>query len=130
MPCLDTHAVMRPQVNMTHDDTSVKHQQAGVLLYYGYRDLTCDGAQKAVAEWYESTCTELGLVGRVRVARDGVNATLGGDMDKLKEHMEGIRVGICCGWCVAGDMKMLYLCRSRLGSYKMASLMSRSSKSA
>ena len=30
-----------------------------------------------LACWYEKTCAALGLKGRVRVAWDGVNATLG-----------------------------------------------------
>ena len=33
--------------------------------------------REVLACWYEETCSALGLKGRVRVAWDGVNATLG-----------------------------------------------------
>jgi len=46
-----------------------------VLLYYKYTGL--DSAQRnALREWYQETCTALGLRGRVRVAFDGVNVTV------------------------------------------------------
>ncbi len=48
----------------------------GILLYYAYRPLPSDD-REALAVWYEETCRALGLVGRLRVAWDGVNATLG-----------------------------------------------------
>ncbi len=43
---------------------------SGVLLYYAY--LPLDKVQQpTIAAFYESTCSELGLLGRVRVALDG-----------------------------------------------------------
>lgn len=56
----------------------------GILLYYKYVDIK--NSAEAIKEWYKST---LGaeVVGRVRVAYDGVNATLGGPMWKLEGHI-------------------------------------------
>ncbi|PSC70407.1 rhodanese-like domain-containing 6 isoform X1 [Micractinium conductrix] len=60
----------------------------GVLLYYGYRDLrSCRGE---VAAWIEALSTQLGLVGRIRVALDGLNATLGGTLGALRTHAAAV----------------------------------------
>jgi predicted sulfurtransferase len=45
----------------------------GVLLYYKYAEVP-DAA--ALAAFYEAHCSDLALVGRVRVGPDGVNATV------------------------------------------------------
>ena len=42
-----------------------------VLLYYCYVDLS--NAQEQIEAWYRVECQSLGLVGRVRVADDGIN---------------------------------------------------------
>lgn len=60
-----------------------------VLLYYKYVPLA--GREPEVAAWYEALCGRLGQVGRVRVAADGVNATVGG------------RVGLGGGQPCGGD---------------------------
>lgn len=46
----------------------------GILLYYSYVDLS--EKQEAVSDWYSGLCSNLKLVGRVRVAKDGVNVTV------------------------------------------------------
>ena len=63
---------------------SRKEPEQGVLLYYQYVDLR--GIQDEVATFYRERCTALQLTGRVRVAQDGVNATLGGEMSALRQH--------------------------------------------
>lgn len=45
-----------------------------VLLYYKYVPLA--GREAAVADWYRALCGALRQAGRVRVAADGVNATV------------------------------------------------------
>jgi predicted sulfurtransferase len=57
-------------------------EQDGVLLYYKYCELA--DSTTALAAWLEKGCARLGLRGRVRVARDGVNATLRGSMPALQ----------------------------------------------
>ena len=63
-------------------------QQKGVLLYYLYHDL--EGKEEAVASWFQERCTQ--LVGRVRCASDGLNATLGGPLHLLEQHIVEIKV--------------------------------------
>ncbi|XP_020242439.1 rhodanese-like domain-containing protein 6 isoform X1 [Asparagus officinalis] len=60
----------------------------GVLLYYKYAPVP-DVA--ALVRFYESNCRSLGLLGRVRVAPDGVNVTVGGKMPALEKHIEALR---------------------------------------
>lgn len=50
-----------------------------VVLFYKYVALgDSDAAVEAVAEAQEQLCASLGLTGRIRVAREGINGTLGG----------------------------------------------------
>lgn len=64
----------------------------GIALYYHYVSL--DSTQRAVvAQFYRDTGTALGLRGRVRVARDGVNVTVGGPWSKLEAHVAAVKVG-------------------------------------
>jgi len=56
----------------------------GVLLYYAYRDLRA--CQAEVRDWMEALCTSLGLVGRVRVALDGLNVTVGRQWGQCADH--------------------------------------------
>ena len=70
-------------------DGGVAESQEGVLLYYKYTDVTSlAGGREGLRTWYEMSCLELGLVGRVRVAKDGVNATLGGSLQSLRRHCD------------------------------------------
>lgn len=91
----------------------------GILLYYAYRDLTEPGIREEACQWYTRECEQLvgtaspadpspaprpgcavltaalprsaqGLVGRVRVALDGLNATLGGSMAALRRHIAAV----------------------------------------
>jgi len=60
-----------------------------LLLYYCYIDLRA--AQSEVCDWMRSNCTSLGLVGRVRVARDGISATIGGTAAAIAEHIAAVQ---------------------------------------
>jgi UPF0176 protein len=58
------------------------------LLYYHYVHVA-DRAE--LARWLEGNARELGLVGRVRVAHDGLNATLGAPTrDRLERHADAV----------------------------------------
>jgi predicted sulfurtransferase len=50
-----------------------KEQEYGVLLYYKYAEIP---DVKSTVDFYDSNCRSLGLVGRVRIAPDGVNVTV------------------------------------------------------
>ena len=55
----------------------------GVLVFYKYAPL-CAAAGDAVEAALRAECAALALRGRVRVADDGVNAALGGDVGALR----------------------------------------------
>ncbi|KAG9457766.1 hypothetical protein H6P81_002274 [Aristolochia fimbriata] len=63
-------------------------EEGGILLYYKYTYVT-DVAD--LVNFYESNCQALDLLGRVRVAPDGVNATLGGSMSSLESHISAVK---------------------------------------
>eukprot|EP00873_Tetraselmis_striata_P040551 jgi/Tetstr1/460815/TSEL_000569.t1 len=67
-----------------------EQQQRGVLLYYKYVDLDAEERQE-LAGWVQALCQRLALVGRVRVALDGLNVTLGGALSRLQEHIEAVK---------------------------------------
>ncbi|EFN56380.1 hypothetical protein CHLNCDRAFT_57621 [Chlorella variabilis] len=69
----------------------------GVLLFYAYRDLSRGGAREAARDWFQALCTEQGLVGRVRIALDGLNATLGGSLAALRQHAEAVEARFGAG---------------------------------
>lgn len=60
----------------------------GVLLYYKYVDI--HQQQREIHAWLQRLCEELQLRGRVRVARDGINVTVGGSMPALRSHIAAI----------------------------------------
>ncbi|CAB1109228.1 unnamed protein product [Ectocarpus sp. CCAP 1310/34] len=61
----------------------------GVLLYYKYIPLGEEG-RTAVKDWYVEHCGVERLRGRVRVALDGVNCTLGGSLAALRRHIGSV----------------------------------------
>ncbi len=66
-----------------------------LLLYYSYLDLRA--AQGEVCSWMRSNCASLGLVGRVRIAQDGANATLGGTAAAIAEHIAAVQAHTLLG---------------------------------
>ncbi|KXZ48398.1 hypothetical protein GPECTOR_28g805 [Gonium pectorale] len=62
----------------------------GILLYYKYVPMNEQQVEE-VAQFYEQLCSKLGLNGRIRVARDGVNVTVGGAMASLRAHAAAVR---------------------------------------
>ena len=58
----------------------------GVLLYYYYGSMESVGGREGVKAWMTANCEDLELRGRVRVAMDGLNCTLGGTMASLRKH--------------------------------------------
>jgi hypothetical protein len=68
-------------------------QQQGVLLYYKYVDLYADQTTlRDVAAFYEQLCGRLQQKGRVRVARDGVNVTVGPEPAMIADRGAGRRL--------------------------------------
>ena len=68
--------------------------QEKILLYYQFRPIA---DPEAVRLWQRDLCEGLGLHGRIIISPDGINGTVGGDMDacktyvrKTKEYFRGI----------------------------------------
>lgn len=61
--------------------------QYGVLLYYKYAQIP---NLDHLLTFYESNCSSLGLLGRVRISSHGVNVTVGGKLASLERHVETV----------------------------------------
>ncbi|OQS07728.1 hypothetical protein THRCLA_00275 [Thraustotheca clavata] len=62
-----------------------------VLLYYRYVDLSTAAADTLVS-WHEELCTRLHLNGRVRISEEGINGTLGGEINAIDAYIDAIEV--------------------------------------
>ena len=67
-------------------DPSAAPSDRWTLLYYCYVDLSSPGAREEVAAWLTSHAAAVGLVGRIRVAKDGVNASVGLTRAAVEAH--------------------------------------------
>lgn len=52
-----------------------------VILYYCFTPISDPTAMRF---WQQTLCETLGLKGRIIISKHGINGTLGGDMDDLK----------------------------------------------
>eukprot|EP00257_Ricinus_communis_P012992 XP_015570326.1 rhodanese-like domain-containing protein 6 isoform X2 [Ricinus communis] len=65
------------------------NHQYGVLLYYKY---TLIPDLNSLLSFYNSNCTSLSLLGRVRLSSRGVNVTVGGLLSSLKKHIAAVEL--------------------------------------
>jgi len=56
-----------------------------IILFYKYVNLI---SPKRVLKWQKKICEELGLKGRIILAHEGINATLGGSIQNLERYKE------------------------------------------
>ena len=56
-----------------------------IILYYGFTPIA---DPDAVRLWQRTLCESLGLKGRIIISHDGINGTLGGDMEALKRYVK------------------------------------------
>ena len=54
-----------------------------ILLFYKYVDITYPGQ---VRKWQDRLCKELKLTGRVLIAHEGINGTLGGSKENIEAY--------------------------------------------
>ncbi|MFC5676374.1 rhodanese-related sulfurtransferase [Aeromicrobium endophyticum] len=59
-----------------------------VLLFYGFAPLA---DPEAIRLWQHTLCDSLSVRGRIIVSKDGINATLGGDVVALKKYVKATR---------------------------------------
>jgi salicylate hydroxylase len=78
--------VISNYTNTLNPPSSVTH----TLLYYCYSDLSASNVRDDIAKWLETLPSSTKIVGRIRVAMDGLNATLGGTYEALVAHASDI----------------------------------------
>ena len=52
-----------------------------IALYYAFTPLS---DPEAVRLWQRTLCEKLGLRGRILISRDGINGTVGGELNAVK----------------------------------------------
>ena len=55
------------------------------MLFYGFTPIA---DPDAVRLWQRALCEKLGLTGRILISRDGINATVGGELNKVKQYVK------------------------------------------
>ena len=83
--CLLIYFVRKKYENMTSPHCT--------LLYYLYVDLFPSGGldhRSDTCQWFQSLPSSATVRGRIRVAKDGLNATLGGPRESLEEHCRSV----------------------------------------
>jgi UPF0176 protein len=58
------------------------------VLFYGFTPLT---DPDAVRLWQRALCEKLGLTGRIILSKDGINATVGGELNAVKQYVKATR---------------------------------------
>ncbi|OVA13568.1 Rhodanese-like domain [Macleaya cordata] len=66
-----------------------EEEEDGILLYYKYAHVP---DINDLVSFYDSNCKSLGLLGRVRIAPDGVNVTVGGKLSSLEIHIAAVKL--------------------------------------
>jgi UPF0176 protein len=59
-----------------------------IVLFYGFTPLP---DPDAVRLWQRALCEKLGLTGRIIISRDGINATVGGELGAVKQYVKTTR---------------------------------------
>ncbi|NKX52074.1 rhodanese-related sulfurtransferase, partial [Arthrobacter deserti] len=59
-----------------------------IVLYYAFVPLP---DPEAVRLWQRSLCEKLGLTGRILISKDGINATVGGEISAVKQYVKTTR---------------------------------------
>jgi UPF0176 protein len=56
-----------------------------ILLYYGFAPVADANAVKL---WQKTLCESLGITGRIIISKDGINGTIGGELNNLKKYVK------------------------------------------
>lgn len=59
-----------------------------ILIYYKYIDILKPSEEVAAQK---KLCKELGLTGRIYIAREGINGTVGGTLEATEKYKEAMR---------------------------------------
>ena len=58
-----------------------------ILLFYKYVDIAMP---EAIVKWQKQLCEQLGLKGRIIIATEGINGTVGGSIDNTQSYIEAM----------------------------------------
>jgi UPF0176 protein len=58
------------------------------VLYYGFTPIP---DPDAIRLWQRALCEKLGLTGRILISKDGINATVGGELNAVKQYVKTTR---------------------------------------
>ncbi|MFY9635590.1 MAG: hypothetical protein WAL27_12765, partial [Cellulosimicrobium cellulans] len=56
-----------------------------IVLFYGFTPIA---DPDAVRLWQRALCEKLGLTGRILISKDGINATVGGEIGAVKQYVK------------------------------------------
>jgi UPF0176 protein len=59
-----------------------------IVLFYGFTPIA---DPDAVRLWQRALCEKLGLTGRILISKDGINATVGGEIGAVKQYVKTTR---------------------------------------
>ena len=59
-----------------------------IVLFYGFTPIA---DPDAVRLWQRALCEKLGLTGRILLSKDGINATVGGELNAVKQYLKTTR---------------------------------------
>ncbi|HCB59880.1 MAG TPA: hypothetical protein DEP82_18725, partial [Arthrobacter bacterium] len=59
-----------------------------IVLFYGFTPIA---DPDAVRLWQRALCEKLGLTGRILISKDGINATVGGEIVAVKQYVKTTR---------------------------------------
>ncbi|MHA7173360.1 oxygen-dependent tRNA uridine(34) hydroxylase TrhO [Arthrobacter monumenti] len=59
-----------------------------IVLFYGFTPVA---DPEAVRLWQRALCEKLGLTGRILISGDGINATVGGELNAVKQYVKTTR---------------------------------------
>ncbi|WP_444826184.1 hypothetical protein, partial [Arthrobacter sp. H41] len=60
-----------------------------IALYYAFTPLA---DPEAVKLWQKTLCESLGLRGRILISKDGINGTVGGELNAVKQYVKATRL--------------------------------------
>eukprot|EP00163_Fabomonas_tropica_P023183 TRINITY_DN40488_c0_g1_i1.p1 TRINITY_DN40488_c0_g1~~TRINITY_DN40488_c0_g1_i1.p1 ORF type:complete len:316 (-),score=36.44 TRINITY_DN40488_c0_g1_i1:476-1423(-) len=109
---------MEPHLTIANDlctpDAVETDDSTAIALFYCYTPIP---DPKAVVAWQEELTARLGLVGRIRVAPEGINVTLGGDKEQVLQYCKEVQEYPCFRDTPI-DFKIGPGCRERPHFYK------------
>ncbi|KAJ8752263.1 hypothetical protein K2173_003899 [Erythroxylum novogranatense] len=71
-----------------NDNQGKEEEEYGVLLYYNYGVID---DLDSLFSFFQTNCSSLSLLGRVRISSHGVNVTVGGKLSSLEKHIVAVK---------------------------------------